>query len=145
MDGIDVVRFDDIEERVLGVRAIATDQLDALDLGVVKRVGAAPISRAVLRTMDLRNVEKHRVSSCSRWLRCIHRGLCGRTCHLSGERSASVALQQTKAGRMVHARRRALSFSRRCGWVDVSLLRQMVAAGIRRPLLDSRQTDAPSG
>jgi hypothetical protein len=63
MDGIDVVRFDDIEERVLGVRAVATDQFEALDVGVVERVGAALVSRAMLRTVDLRDVEKHGASS----------------------------------------------------------------------------------
>jgi len=67
MDGIDVVRLDDIEERVLCVRAVATDQFEAVDVGVVKRVGTALVSRAVLRTVDLGNVEKHRSSSCIRW------------------------------------------------------------------------------
>lgn len=56
---IDVVGFDDQEERVLGIRPVATDQCDAIDIGVVQGVGAALVSRAELRGVNLRDVEQH--------------------------------------------------------------------------------------
>jgi hypothetical protein len=60
VDGVHVVGLDDEEERVLGVRAVATDQLDARDVGVVERVGTARVPGTELRTVDLCDVEEHR-------------------------------------------------------------------------------------
>ena len=68
MDGVDVDRVDDVEERVLGVGAVATDQLETVDIGVEERVGPSLIYRARLRTVNLRDVEEHRTSLCRCWV-----------------------------------------------------------------------------
>jgi hypothetical protein len=62
VEGSDVVGFDDIEKGVLGVRAVAPNQLEAIDSGVVQRVGAALVSWAAVWTVNLGDMEEHRTS-----------------------------------------------------------------------------------
>ena len=57
MDRIDIIRFHDKEERMLGICAIPPNELDPLYIGIEQRIGAPFVSRTSFGAMDLRNME----------------------------------------------------------------------------------------
>ena len=57
MDRIDIIRFYDKEERMLGICAIPPNKLDPFYIGIEQRIGSPFVSRTSFGTMDLRNMK----------------------------------------------------------------------------------------
>lgn len=57
MNCVDIIRFHDEKERMLGICAIPPNELDPFDTGVVQRIGAPLFPRTRFGSVYLRNVE----------------------------------------------------------------------------------------
>lgn len=62
VDDIHIIRLDDVEQCVLRIRAVSTDELEPGDISVEQRVRSPFVARTGLWRVYLRDMEKHEYS-----------------------------------------------------------------------------------